>query len=40
MSHLVHLAAGGLEQDGRAHAAVDVAQNTLGINIQGFRMLP
>ena len=34
MGHLVHLSAGGLEQDGRTHATVDVAQRSRGIRIQ------
>ena len=38
MGHLVHLSAGGLEQDGCAHTAVDVAESSLGIHVQGFGM--
>ena len=38
MGDLVHLSAGGLEEDGRADSAMDVAQSSPGVRIQGFGM--
>ena len=33
--HLLHLSAGGLEQDCRAHPAMDVLESAIGVRVQG-----